>query len=75
VRLLEQDWHVAATLAIAIEDAALQLQEHGHTDSCPTIVRSFYLALTLRDNGLDLEYLLPGFPVVALENEPSFQPR
>lgn len=67
VALLEHDWHVAATLAIAIEDAALHIQEHGHADTCPTIVRSFYLALTLRDNGLDLERLLPGFPVLALE--------
>ncbi|MDA8746029.1 hypothetical protein N9N28_15495, partial [Rubripirellula amarantea] len=66
VRSLTDEWELVTGLAIATEEAASKMSDHGHPEDAETLVRAFYLALALNELGYDLEHYLPGMPVHAL---------
>ncbi|WP_145175467.1 hypothetical protein [Rubripirellula lacrimiformis] len=66
VSALTAEWELAAGVAIAADEAALLMLEHGHAHDAPALVRAYYLAVALNTLGYDLEHYLPGMPVHAL---------
>jgi len=67
VRLLKDDYALACGVAIAVEDASIMIEEHGHSADAETLIRAYYLAIALATAGFDLEHYLPGFPIHSLE--------
>lgn len=69
VKALVEDWAMASGLAIAIEDASITIEDQSIDEHCPVVVRSLYLAIAFKNSEWDLEALLPGFPVIAMERD------
>lgn len=66
VQQLSDEYAIAASMAIAVEEAAITLKEHGHPEYASPMVRAFYFGLALNTLGYDLECCMPGIPVHAL---------
>ena len=67
VQSITKEYALAAGVAIAADEAAVMLEEHGHPDDASTIVRAYYFALALNTLDYNLEHYLPGMPVHALD--------
>ncbi|QDS92490.1 hypothetical protein FF011L_12330 [Roseimaritima multifibrata] len=66
-RLLKDDYALACGVAIAVEDASILMEDHGHADDAESLTRAYYLAIALKSADFDLEHYLPGFPVHCME--------
>lgn len=59
---LTEQYSIAAGVAIAAEEAAAMMSEHGHPENADPAIRAYYFALALSILGYDLEHYLRAIP-------------